>query len=837
MHKYMKGVWHVHTKKAMKKLLKKCTLIATAAALAMQSVTWTGISAGAAADGVEINSTNFPDANFREEVSNDLDWNGDGVLSSSEISGGGLYISSEDDALNVDLTGINLLDGLNQVSIENCTIEPIAITASISSIFFYNSTVAGDITIGSGTQTYDTIELANCYVNGTLKINGTTEYIYMNNSVYNKLDLGTKQINYLGLSYIEDMTSFVVPSNVNSLEICGNDNLSKMNFSSAKSLTELYCYDNFSLESLDLRSATKLEYADVSGNALSSLNVKGLSNLYWLDISYNLFTSFDLSVCPTVEYIFFGGNIFTDINLSALNNVYGIGVQHMGLTSLDKYKKYFPNLRNLNCSYNSLRNLDLSQFPNLTSLNCTSNLLSSLDISNSKLRTLRADYNNIKTLNAEGATNLDMLYLRENLVTELDLSDTQVGRLYLSYNPISKLALPTTTYKNILYIYAEGTKLNSLDLPYCDRAVVDLKFVSANDITTASDYTDIKNLSFYIGDATTVDMNKLIKDFDESKLSYSSDFTVDSSTGILTTTKSRDSYSLRYKFSGSSYSTIYLRRTVDTPSAAAFETRKYNNGIVSFYIPCAKSDYVTLYVENAATGESLLRVSCEKNDTMKMSRDFSGAGCTKLKVYTIAYNRVGDTVKSTMSDVQYIDIKSSVPVVVKPTPTATAGDGQVTLTWNAIDGATKYAVTLCSNGKYYVQNNSLTDTSYTVTGLTNGTTYQFLVQAYVGGKWTEFTADDLVSATPISTKPQPKATAGDGQVTLNWNAVSGATKYAVTLYSNGKYYVQNNSLTATTYTVSPLTNGKTYQFLVQAYIGGKWSAFTTADFVSATPSA
>ena len=39
-----------------------------------------------AADGVAINATNFPDANFRNYVSRDNDTNSDGFLSASEIA-------------------------------------------------------------------------------------------------------------------------------------------------------------------------------------------------------------------------------------------------------------------------------------------------------------------------------------------------------------------------------------------------------------------------------------------------------------------------------------------------------------------------------------------------------------------------------------------------------------------------------------------------------------------------------------------------------------------------------------------------------------------------------
>jgi len=192
------------------------------------------------------------------------------------------------------------------------------------------------------------------------------------------------------------------------------------------------------------------------------------------------------------------------------------------------------------------------------------------------------------------------------------------------------------------------------------------------------------------------------------------------------------------------------------------------------------------------------------------------------------------------------DHVSATPVgTAKPTNIkATAGDGQVTLTWSAVSGATKYAVSIYkgTGTNYTILSKTITGTSYTATGLTNGTTYQFLVQAYVGGKWSTFTTADHVSATPVGSNVKPtniKATAGNGQVTLTWDKVTGATKYAVSIYlgTGTRYNTLTTSITGTSYTATGLTNGTTYQFLVQAYVGGKWNTFTTADHVSATPTA
>ena len=171
---------------------------------------------------------------------------------------------------------------------------------------------------------------------------------------------------------------------------------------------------------------------------------------------------------------------------------------------------------------------------------------------------------------------------------------------------------------------------------------------------------------------------------------------------------------------------------------------------------------------------------------------------------------------------------------IKPEFTAKAGDGQVTLTWNKVDGAERYAVYSYLGGKYTQHAVTAAD-AYTVTGLTNGTKYGFLVRAYANGKWSAFTADDLIYATPVAeVKPVVRATAGDTKVALSWNAVPGATKYAAYYYLNGKYTAIGTT-TATSVVATGLTNGTKYGFLVRAYVNGAWTSFTTADLVYAAP--
>src|SRR5579864_1248052 len=114
--------------------------------------------------------------------------------------------------------------------------------------------------------------------------------------------------------------------------------------------------------------------------------------------------------------------------------------------------------------------------------------------------------------------------------------------------------------------------------------------------------------------------------------------------------------------------------------------------------------------------------------------------------------------------------------------TATAANGQVALSWSASSGATSYNVKRSTtSGGPYTTIASPTTTSYTDTGVTNGTTYYYVVSAVNTAGQSGNSSQ--VSATPQVAVPAAPtnlvATAGNRQVALSWSASSGATSYNV----------------------------------------------------------
>lgn len=168
---------------------------------------------------------------------------------------------------------------------------------------------------------------------------------------------------------------------------------------------------------------------------------------------------------------------------------------------------------------------------------------------------------------------------------------------------------------------------------------------------------------------------------------------------------------------------------------------------------------------------------------------------------------------------------------------ATAGNAQVSLSWSASNGATSYNIKRSTtSGGPYSTVGTATVTNYVNTGLTNGTTYHYVVTAVNSG-------GESGNSSQSSTTPQPpppaapsslNATAGNTQVSLSWPASSGASSYNVKRStSSGGPYTTVANVTGTSHVNTGLINNTTYHYVVSAVNGGGESG--NSPQASATP--
>ena len=219
------------------------------------------------------------------------------------------------------------------------------------------------------------------------------------------------------------------------------------------------------------------------------------------------------------------------------------------------------------------------------------------------------------------------------------------------------------------------------------------------------------------------------------------------------------------------------------------------------------------------------------------------------------------TVKSLMSDTEYSfqvrGINSggdgsesqnadAIPLHIDPPGpplnlTATAGDTAVTLNWEAPtsgDATDSYQYRHKKTGDAdYIEwkdipGSDSSTTSYTVTGLENGSTYTFGVRGINDGGYGlgGFEFPFAIPQPPAPGAPQSlTASAGNGEVTLTWRAPSSGG--VVVGYEfrqsedgggswGGWMDITNSDANTTSHTITGLNNGTNYTFEVQAFNEG-----------------
>jgi Secretion system C-terminal sorting domain len=165
-------------------------------------------------------------------------------------------------------------------------------------------------------------------------------------------------------------------------------------------------------------------------------------------------------------------NIFTlDVSNSNITDLTGfqdfvgtgsLNCQYNQLTSLDVTQN--TALFSLICSYNQILSLDVTQNPNISTLNCNNNQLTTLDISNNlSLQNLRFAYNQISQIDVTLHPVLTSIECQGNQLTALDVTQNPLlFSLWCYNNQIS--ALDVTQNPLLFYLTAHINQITSLDV-------------------------------------------------------------------------------------------------------------------------------------------------------------------------------------------------------------------------------------------------------------------------------------------------------------------------------------------------------------------------------------
>ena len=179
------------------------------------------------------------------------------------------------------------------------------------------------------------------------------------------------------------------------------------------------------------------------------------------------------------------------------------------------------------------------------------------------------------------------------------------------------------------------------------------------------------------------------------------------------------------------------------------------------------------------------------------------------------------------------------PSVPQTAPTITAGSGQLTVSWQAVEGASAYEVwagTTTNNNAATKLGNDVSALSTVITGLTNGVTYYVWIKAKNSAGTSGFSP--MASGTPQAYALPPQAPAaptvdlGSGQITVTWGAVQSAVSYEVwfgTTNDSGSSSKYGSDISISlSVIISGLNNGTTYYVWIKAKNSYGASAFSPA---------
>ncbi len=374
----------------------------------------------AAAGDVAINETNFPDDIFRSYVSEDLDQNGDGVLSPTEISNVTEIECSQRGIAS--LNGIEYFTALTELSCPD------------------NSLTALDVSKNTS------LEQLSC------DNNQLTALDVSKNPSLERLSCDNNQLTSLDVS----------KNTALKLLSCSFNQLTSLNVSKNTALEWLFC-DNNQLSALDVSKNTALKVLWCDNNQLSALDVSKNTALKELYCYYNQLTSLDVSRNTALNGLSCDINQLTSLDVSKNTALYVLSCDYNQLTALDVSKN--TSLERLSCDYNQLKSLDVSKNTALEWLSCDNNQLKSLDVSkNTALEWLFCFDNSLTALDVSRNTALKELNCRDNQLTTLDVgkNNTALETLWCENNKLTSLDVSKNAALEYLSCY--GNKLTVLDV-------------------------------------------------------------------------------------------------------------------------------------------------------------------------------------------------------------------------------------------------------------------------------------------------------------------------------------------------------------------------------------
>ena len=200
------------------------------------------------------------------------------------------------------------------------------------------------------------------------------------------------------------------------------------------------------IQTVEEAAGISLTRNDVGTVSLTEANLEKMASVAELNIAEKVLTDLSaLKYFTGLQTLDCSRNSLTELDVSALTNLTSLDCSFNSLTELDV--SALTNLTSMDCSFNSLTKLNVSGQTNLTSLDCSDNQLTALDVSNlTGLEDLDCYRNKLTALNVSSLTGLTDLDCSENQLTELYLSNlTGLKKLDCADNQLTELDVSKLT--------------------------------------------------------------------------------------------------------------------------------------------------------------------------------------------------------------------------------------------------------------------------------------------------------------------------------------------------------------------------------------------------------
>lgn len=323
---------------------------------------------------VTINSTNFPDANFRNDLLS-KSWGKDGIITTAEISARKKLIFNNKGIKN--FKGIQYFTSCEELQCNDNSLTSLDISKLTNlTILYCKNNDLESLDVSKNTN------LKELYCGDNSNMTSLTLPSLASNSTstnLTKLSCNGCNLNKITVTNQKNIVDLICFNNKGLKELTGIGNLTKMEFlnvhdcafstlnlSSNSKLRRVLCHDN-NMTSLTLPTTSVLEHLQCQNNSLTSLDITKQTKLLWFTCGYNKITSIDPTKCTKVWYFACHGNQIESINLSK-NTV----LRHLSVHSNKKLKELAipagckTTMTSLSCYGNQLTELNLTGFTKLS---------------------------------------------------------------------------------------------------------------------------------------------------------------------------------------------------------------------------------------------------------------------------------------------------------------------------------------------------------------------------------------------------------------------------------------------------------------------------------------